>query len=608
MSTVLAFIGVSIYQKDGDPDDPERQRRKGRLHATVAMATQRSAGQQDAIASLRSILESSASSVPDDEVLATLLEVEGWDIGRAARLVEEDNTAERRRSGADDESIARSFALDPRIRGSMDVDQPLLDSSSGPFTSGHGAPSGLRGGAGLRPYARAGESGTTSVAQMIWAALTLPFSLASSLLLFLARILRIRALFPSLFGGGATSRGLGRSDPRISAEQFVRELEEQTGSTASRSTAVPADDTDRIGSGSRAPPPTRLPPFFIGSYADALRTAKEQIKILVVVLVSREHGDVDRFKQDTLTDNELVDLLSKDDFIVWGGDVREREAYQVATTLQASTYPFVAFIALQPPRPASRTSGALSSSSSPRAAVLSRLEGSPSSATSAASIASHISDILLPRTRNYLERLRADKRRREVERQLRAEQDRAYQEASRRDAERITQKREEERQKVLEAQRIREEREQKEALQRKQHAWQMWAFHNLVPQEPTGSTASVRLSFRLPSGKTLVRQFSPTDTVEAVFAFVESASVSAEAENNAFQAQKPTDYQHTYRFTLVTGYPRKRIEFSSVAMAKLQDVDGLSKGASLIIEGQVLGDKIAVTDDEDDDDDDGDGA
>ncbi|KAJ1032981.1 hypothetical protein NDA16_000260 [Ustilago loliicola] len=564
------------------------------------MASQRTASQHDAIASLRTVLQSSSGSVPDDDMLATLLEVEGWDVTRAARLVEEDSTAERRRSGADDETMARSFAQDSRIRGSMDLDQRLMSSGtgySGSINGGSGAPSGLPGGAGLRRYPRANDNGRMSVAQMIWTALTFPLSLASGLLLFLARILRIRALFPSLFGRASSSRGLGRTDPRTSAEHFVRELEEQTGGTVSRPPANGAESSDQT----RAPAPKRIPPFFIGSYADALRTAKEQIKILAIVLVSREHGDVDRFKQNTLTDSDLVELLSRDDFIVWGGDVLEREAYQVATTLQASTYPFVAFIALQPPRPASRS---LSSSSSPRAAVLSRLEGSPASATSAGVIASHISDVLLPRTRNYLERLRAEKRRREMERQLRVEQDRAYQEASRRDAERITRKREEERLKALEAQWEREEQEQKEQQLRKQQAWQKWALKDLVPAEPAGSENAVRFSFRLPSGKTLTRRFSSTDTVEAVFAFVESAAVVEEESSDRSEGNKPEGYEHTYRFSLVTGYPRKRIEFGQAGSARLEDVDGLSQGANLIVEGQVMGDQPAATDEEDEEDED----
>ncbi|KAI3487035.1 hypothetical protein L1887_49071 [Cichorium endivia] len=473
--------------------------------------------------------------------------------------------------------FARSFAQDPQVRGSMDFEQPLIDASRRSFNGGAGSLGGLAGGAGLRRYPGPGDNnGPSSVAQMIWTALTLPFSVASSLLLFLARVLRLRSLLPSLFGNGGGSQGSSASDPRTSAERFVRELEMETGGTTSRSGPPAGQDPQADGFDTGSSVLKRLPPFFIGSYTDALRQAKEQIKI-----PGHRAGepastaDVDRFKQHTLTDNELVELLSRDDFIVWGGDVREREAYTVARTLQASTYPFVAFIALQPPRQSSRAAAA-SSGSSPRPAVLSRLEGSPSSATSAASIASHISDVLLPRTRVYMDRLRAERRRREMERELRAEQDRAYQEASRRDAERIAQRREEERRKAVEAQRRREEQEQKEELQRRQQIWRRWASNNLVPQEPGATHEAVRFSFRLPSGKTLARRFSPLDPVEAVFAYVESASVALEASEaegevsasvalEASEAEgevrKPEGYEHTYRFSLVTGYPRKRIEF-----------------------------------------------
>ncbi|GAK64421.1 uncharacterized protein PAN0_005d2635 [Moesziomyces antarcticus] len=570
------------------------------------MSTQRSGSQQDAIASLRSILQGSGAGVPDDDMLATLLEVEGWDVTRAARLVEEDNTAERRRSGADDETIARSFAQDPQVRGSMDFEQPLIDASRRSFNGAAGNMGSLSGGAGLRRYPGPGDnSGPSGVAQMIWTALTLPFSVASSLLLFLARVLRLRSLFPSLFGSGGGSQGSSASDPRTSAERFVRELELETGGTTSRSGPSTGQGPQEDGYDTGSSVLKRLPPFFVGSYTDALRQAKEQIKILAIVLVSREHGDVDRFKQNTLTDNELVELLSRDDFIVWGGDVREREAYSVARTLQASTYPFVAFIALQPPRQ-SRRAAAASLGSSPRPAVLSRLEGSPSSATSAASIASHISDVLLPRTRVYMDRLRAERRRHEMERELRAEQDRAYQEASRRDAERIAQRREEERRKAVEAQRRREEHEQKEELQRRQQVWRRWAFNSLVPREPGATQEAVRFSVRLPSGKTLARRFSPLDPVEAVFAYVESASVASEASEGRAEVRKPEGYEHTYRFSLVTGYPRKRIEFGDARASKLRDVEGLAQGASLIVEGHVLGDAASATDDEEDDDDDDD--
>ncbi|PWZ02193.1 UBX-domain-containing protein [Testicularia cyperi] len=569
------------------------------------MATSRSTREQDAIANLRSILQASGTTSPDDDILATLLEVESWNVARAAKLVEEDSTVERRRSGADDETIARSFA-----QGSPSEAMSFDDSASAPLLQpsrpGSGAPRATPGGAGLYPHHRQPNSGQPGLAQIIWSTITFPFSVASSLLIFLARILRLRYLFPGLFGGpfDGRSRQMGYLDPRTCAENFIRELEEETGGSTSDN--AHSGHPGQADAQDRAPARPRLPPLFVGGYSDALKVAKEQIKILVVILVSREHGDVERFKKTSLVDPDLVQLLSRPDFVVWGGDVREREAYQVATTLQASTYPFVAFIALQPPRIPGRSMASVyasaSSSSSPRPAVLSRLEGSPLSATSASAIASHISDVLLPRTRTYLERLRAEQRRRELERQLKAEQDRAYAEASRRDAERVMKKREEERRKAEETQRLRLEQERKDMLRRKRSEWQLWAARELVPTEPSTSEASIRLSFRLPNGRTHVRHFRPSDSAEAVFAFVEAAAVLSESPTLSAIA-KPSGYDHIYEFALVTGYPRRRIEHGDVAYKSIQDLEALSQSANLIVEGNLIGYEADAEEEEEDDSD-----
>lgn len=88
----------------------------------------------------------------------------------------------------------------------------------------------------------------------------------------------------------------------------------------------------------------RLPSFFIGSYEAALRQAKEQMKVLMVVLVTDEHDDVSLFKRcaapfaqaglvslarrSTLTNEELLQALDPANFVVWGGDVGDRDAFQ----------------------------------------------------------------------------------------------------------------------------------------------------------------------------------------------------------------------------------------------------------------------------------------
>ncbi|PWN48786.1 hypothetical protein IE53DRAFT_333126 [Violaceomyces palustris] len=586
------------------------------------MSDNLSPAQSQALRSLRSILYESGIDQRDDSLLISLLEVESWNVERAARMVQDDNAEERRRSGADDET--RTSTREPMEHFEIDDSEvtSLRNLRSG---QGSGAPSQRPAGAGLgsRPYGSHPNS-SGALTNFLWSALTFPFTLAHSLLLLIARILRLRSLFPGLFGHSGNMLG-GRdgrrrfgeaTDPKVCAERYIRDLEEETGGTIG--------GTPRRGNGPQvyevggeqsaskgefenpATPRVKLPPFFSGGYADALKVIKEEIKILVVILTSREHGDVELFRKKTLTDTDLVDALSSSNFVVWGGDVKEREAYQVSTLLEATTYPFVAFIALQPTRSLSSTrsrNSASSGNSTPRPAVLSRLEGSPLTATSASTIVSHITDVLLPRTNPYLERLRNEKRRRERERELKAEQDRAYLEASRRDAERVAKKREEERrlrEEELERQR---QREEKDALERKRLEWRMWAKAALVPAEPDASEDKVvRLSFRLPNGRNVARFFRATDTLQGVYAFVETASIDPGAALT--NPRRPTGYEHEYNFSLVLGYPRRRLGPEGLKGGaqgeEIGSIDGLYPSANLIVEGKVDG--MSNDDDESDSD------
>lgn len=117
----------------------------------------------------------------------------------------------------------------------------------------------------------------------------------------------------------------------------------------------------------------------------------------------------------------------------------ENEVYVAAEKLQATTYPFVTFIALQPRRrPGSAASSFASSrSTSPSLTVLSRHQGKGVSATtptSAPTLVAHLEQRLLPRVQPLLGRIAAAAQcEREHERHLRDEQDRAFQDTARRD-------------------------------------------------------------------------------------------------------------------------------------------------------------------------------
>lgn len=106
----------------------------------------------------------------------------------------------------------------------------------------------------------------------------------------LARLLGLRLPSPmsfhwlgnSLFGWTGPPE---RTDPRTAAERWVRELEEELQARSSFTPAQPGDPTM-----------PRLPEFLLLGYDDAVLKAKEEFKVLMVVLVSQEHDEIDRFK------------------------------------------------------------------------------------------------------------------------------------------------------------------------------------------------------------------------------------------------------------------------------------------------------------------------
>lgn len=204
--------------------------------------------------------------------------------------------------------------------------------------------------------------------------------------------------------------------------------------------------------------------------------------------------------------------------------------------LQYYALPFVAFISLQPP---SSASGARASSpGSPRMTVISRLEGSPSTTTSAASICTHLTTVVMPRVSPFLARQRAQQATRLAERRLREEQDRAYAAAARQDEARVLKMRAEQ------AQRLAFERERQESearaakLRQSAKEWRAWQRAVLEregePEQVNGGAGGVaRVGVRLGDGRRVVRRFRPDSSTERVYAFVECALEEDDGERSS---------------------------------------------------------------------------
>ncbi|CAE6426200.1 unnamed protein product [Rhizoctonia solani] len=437
--------------------------------------------------------------------------------------------------------------------------------------------------------------------------LAYPFSVTISLFTFVLRIvgLPLRLIgvpLPRLppislvgaltFLNRARRPGDNIDDPRTAALRWVRQLEEETGAlSVGRARELEGENESK---GKESLSAGALPNFYIGSYEEALRTAQRELRVLCVILVSEEHDDVAQFKRNVLANEEVVNTLTENNFVVWGGDVRDRESYQASLKLAATTYPFVAFISLLPP-PSTRSS---STSTASQLSVVSRLNP-----LSPAAFVTDISHTVIPRTQPFLQRLRAAEQQRVRERQLREEQDRAFEESMRRDGERIRAAREREREAearaAQEAERERLKREEegmRERRRREKEVWRRWARRNLVPEEPS---RGVRVTVRIPSGQRRMRVFPPSAPLKSVYAFVETLSIPADQHPIDDPTSPPAGYEHEWGFELATTFPRVVVPCEEGVV--VGDVEVLRGGVVLVVEGN--GDEGGESDEDEDEDD-----
>ncbi|GJE94004.1 hypothetical protein PsYK624_101720 [Phanerochaete sordida] len=592
-----------------------------------------SLSQKEAVAQLQALTDGG-----DAEVAIGVLDSVQWDVQRAANLMFEANPSAPL-------SISRNFETPPP-RASSSTPAPAES-----FEVDDSEQAGLLGGRApgrqfdrVTPTSNAVALFIIRPLRILIAIIAVPYTLLRAILRALRIPIPLPAVPPSFsithMGLGISSAGLSHrptpsKDPKVAAERWIQSLEEETGCVSFSRAQAGEGEASGIASGSSSVLNRRtsddantrfLPDFFIGSYEAFARACASDSapKIGCVILVSEEHDDVATFKRTTLTDPELVRLMHDNDFLVWGGDIRDRDAWSAAQKLQATTYPFVAFIALQARR------GSSSNSQSPVLTILSRHQGpsipAATAPTSARTLITHLQEQLLPRVTPYLTRVRAQtldketarlvaERERERDRALRAEQDRAFEESARRDVERIERRRAEQRQAEEDARRQAEAEEQAQAQARREEeeraawaetrmAWRRYGRRMLLPREPrpgeSGRGKTVRVGVRMPDGRRAVRFFGEADSLTAVYAFVDTLFIpddaahapardpaeppvgAAPGEQGLLHAMEQAGKKNGewFGFRLAMAYPRKEIHWEPGK--RVGDVEGLSGGQLLV--------------------------
>jgi FAS-associated factor 2 len=304
-------------------------------------------------------------------------------------------------------------------------------------------------------------------------------------------------------------------NPRDTSARFVREFEEEHG-------------------------PHNLP-FFENGYAQAFDLAKKNLQFLLVILISPEHDETVSFIRDTLLNQNVVDFIRnpENNIILWAGNVQDSEVYQVSTALNCTKFPFAGLI-VHTPQVSSTAMG-----------VATRIVGPTPPNQFITKLRQAMQSHIEP-----LNRIRAQRVEQQATRSIRQQQDSAYERSLATDRERARKKREEADRKA---------KEEKEALERQQNEelyasniaqWRKWRASAIAAEPPATDKDIVRISLRMPNAERVVRRFVADAPIEELYAFVECYDILQSGESVS-EVTKPKNFQHEYRFQLVSPMPRE---------------------------------------------------
>ncbi|KAI9636848.1 uncharacterized protein MKK02DRAFT_45556 [Dioszegia hungarica] len=396
------------------------------------------------------------------------------------------------------------------------------------------------GGAGIP----GGGGGGMSVLDLVMSPFRLALGVVSGIWYFIIRnampVTFLRYL-PPFLRPPTTSRSTSSSnrrlqDPTTTSLTYIRDLERLTGCSATSGT---------------------LPEIYIGPYREFLNTLRKDGKVGMVLVTCAEHEDDVKFKRETLADGEMVRFLKEKEILLWAGDVRSREGYQVAGTLLATTYPSIYFMSLLPGH----------AGAAPKISIIATLSGSPATSTSSASIIQSLTTSVLPRTNAFLARMKRERSTLEEARHLREEQDRAFASAAQRDQAKILAQRQKEtaerqereaiaaREAAERDQKAKAEREKVDALE-KRAVWRRYARKHLL----SPSDGPLRIALRTPlNASRNVRQFTPGRSTEGLFIYAETLLIPDSDTPESDPDRPPAGYEPPTDFVIVTSYPRKEV-------------------------------------------------
>lgn len=338
------------------------------------------------------------------------------------------------------------------------------------------------------------------------------------ILSFLPRPIRPTFLTSAMASGFRSTSGRRMLLPADTASRFKREFEEEYG-------------------------PNELP-WFEGGFAQAQDLAKKDLKFLLFVLVSPEHDETEAFTRETLLSPEVIDFIRDpaNDIVLWGGNVLDSEAYQVSTEYNCTKFPFSGLVCLTPKH------------GSTRMGTIKRLAGPMPPSRYLADLRA-----ALEKHAPELAAVRAERVARDAVRNIRSEQDSAYERSLAVDRERARERREAAARAAEEEKRAAQAADDAARTAALREQWRRWRASRVRPEPEAGTKGSVRVALKFSDsagGQRVIRRFEGDAPLDELYAFAECHDLLAGGE--AYDdAEEPEGYTHEYTFALASLMPRK---------------------------------------------------
>lgn len=349
----------------------------------------------------------------------------------------------------------------------------------------------------------------------------------AALLYVFARLLRFLYFFESgsdrVVVGGTTSLNTAlMSDPIRRAEQFVQDLEERL---------LPQQHFSLYHSDLNV---AHLPPFFQGSYTQALYMATQRAKFLFIYLTNPHNEGSSSVFERIVTNQKFISIFANNDqAIIWGGDLANPEAYQLANSLNITKFPVLGLLCLtrtttMTPQGPQKTT--------PRISLISKIQGGVSEAEDADGL---IHSKFIKRMMKYdpeLSIMRAELRGKFLNDAMRQKQDLDYQHA------------------LLNDRRKKEEKRRK-ALAEKYLQWKQPYIRDLVENEADG-TNTARVAIKFEDGKRVTVNFPKDCPISDIFLLVELTRRNMlDTDYGSVDERELADFVMSYEFKLTSSVP-----------------------------------------------------